>query len=541
MSKSPAGKLELPHIKQLRARNRQLKTHLENRMMERRTRLMEQAAPVAEYVGQFQEMIGEIVKQNNDFMSGGTPGRWQRTKGADWPIVKNETDLAMFRGQSRILCATNLTAQGLINGVLAYAVGPGGFSVRATSKRKNSPAPPDLLEAVEDVIKDFQKRNDWYGGEQPGMEAEFVERTMEDGEVILNLNEEEDGITDARYFEPEQLTQPKGASDQAEYTFGVLVDRKDAAKTRKYFVEYEDGKGDEYEPDEIIHFKNNVKRVVKRGMPDFCFDQYDTVTATAKIRGNLAETAAVQAAIAMVRKHVGADQSLAEDYGTGNSDYQIQNIVTGILMAVERYRPGRREDVGEGFEYGDPPSAANAPNHLLVYSELCKAAGRRYNAPSWLASGDSSDNSYANALAAGTPFVRNIQMRQTRFGNTFQRIYEKVIERRANAGKIRTVKRVWTWEDICALVDITVTPTTPISKSRLENAQANALEIPLGYQSPQKAAEEEGREYEQIAADLNKHAQEMGGGSPLDVKKEDDKPNPSPIPPDPTDPPGVQP
>ena len=142
-----------------------------------------------------------------------------RRDGKNFPIFSNEQELSTLRMQARILCSTNSYAIGLLEGLTSYILGT-GCTYRAISRHKERAAPEELLAAVQDVIDGQLERNQWFGGEQPGLEVEYFWRTLEDGESFLVSYRDQDGDTSFRFAEPEQVTQPMGG-DYREWSFGV--------------------------------------------------------------------------------------------------------------------------------------------------------------------------------------------------------------------------------------------------------------------------------------------------------------------------------
>jgi hypothetical protein len=83
-------------------------------------------------------------------------------------------------------------------------------------------------------------------------------------------------------------------------------------------------------PDELIHFKRNAKRSMKRGMTDYCFDAYDALQLAGRLTVNMADAAAQQAAIVGIREHESADKDQIQQFVDGEADFtQADGFNTG--------------------------------------------------------------------------------------------------------------------------------------------------------------------------------------------------------------------
>jgi len=93
-----------------------------------------------------------------------------RRFGRDFPVYLTELDLQALRFPSRVLCRTNSYAIGMLEGWVSYVAGA-GFASEVQARPGQDVARP-LVNKLQEVIDEFKLRNQWDGGEQPGLEEE---------------------------------------------------------------------------------------------------------------------------------------------------------------------------------------------------------------------------------------------------------------------------------------------------------------------------------------------------------------------------------
>lgn len=474
---------------------------------ERRGRLLE--ALSLDWVTPYVDMLG--LGRREEFPAGLT-SYWQRRYGANYPIYRTEQELALLRMPSRLLAATNTYAQGMLGGLGDYVIST-GYTYRVAKKNNRSDLPDEVIDALQQIVDDTLARNQWHGGEQPSLERELFYRSIEDGEFLLVHYPQEDGWTDFRTAEPEQLTQPP-MTRYEEYSFGIYTEANDVQKPLMYWLQWgsDPSEGEEYEPCEVTHLRRNVKRSMKRGLPDFTFDALDALQLAGRLRTNLGDAAAQQAAIVGVRQHDNASQADIEAFVDGIADFQMNDTPSGVMTPNRMYRRGTWEDVPKGQQYVPGPGANNAAAHLQILDGLLRSGGAKWRAPPWLLSGNITDASYASSLTAENPFVRAILAAQREYKEAFRRPILFALAHRVKTTGLRAGEAVYRWDDIKDQIDLLVEAPTPETRNKLEEAQRASVEIPLGVDSRQQYAQRQGRDYDQIEAD-NKAYQDSQGGS----------------------------
>jgi len=455
-----------------------------------------------------------VDRARKDPAFAGPAGAWMRRYGRNYPIYQTEQELGAYRAGARVLLATNSYAIGLQEGLCSYVIGQ-GFTYRSTAK-PTTKVPDGLVDACQSAIDEFMQREQWYGGEQPGLEEELFNRSCEDGEWFLDHTCDESGYTTVRTVEPEQVTKPPDG-DPLDYSFGVRTARNDVQKPLGYFVFWGDNpsEGEEIRPDDLIHLRRNVKRSMKRGMTDYCFDMYDSLELSSRLRTNMTDAAAQQAAIVGVREHATASKDDIQAFVDGEADFTAADgrgaSATGAQVPNRYYDRGRWEDVAEGLKYVPGPIAGNAPIHIQILQACLRGACVKWNAFEWLGSADASNNSYANALSAESPFSRRVIRVQRPCREAHKRTMLIVLRNRAEAGTLIAAGRAWSWDEVQALIEVQVEAPSPVVRNKLEETQRAAIEIPLSVDSRQRYCQEQGRDYDQIAQDNEEFMDETGG------------------------------
>jgi hypothetical protein len=376
------------------------------------------------------------------------------------------------------------------------------------------------VRAVQRAIDNFVEENSW-----KEMEQELFFRSREDGEAFLRFFPQDSGSLQIRTMEPEQVIQPPDSTFD-EWSYGIQTDIDDVFEIKAYYAHYSapggvsmlrDGVYGEIIPaDQVVHIKCNVKRAIKRGLPDLSFDTLETFSQGSKLRRNMGEGAAVQSAIAAVRQHDAASSSQVETFAQSAIDYSMQLPFGGRQQDYSRIDAGSFLDIPKGMNYIPPPGAINASAHLSIYEALLRAAGTRHNAPEWLVSGDASNNNYASSLTAESPFLRNCQRLQSFMKRPFLRVITEAVKNAIDAGRLP--------KDTLKLVEIVATPPTVETRNRGEEASANQVYSGLGVKSRQTIAQEIGLDWEREAKEIEAYNERFGKDGQGPEKGEDTPP-----------------
>lgn len=426
-----------------------------------------------------------------------------RRAGSNFPFWMSESQLSIIRASSRLIVTMNPAAYGLLNGLTSYVIGS-GFTYRAVPI-EGMEADEKLVRAVQKTIDRFIDENSW-----KEMEQEMFFRSREDGECFLRMFPQQSGVLQVRTVEPEQVIQPPNSTFE-EWSYGIQTEKDDLFDIKAYFVHYmapggvkmEDGvTGEVVDAEDMIHIKANVKRAIKRGLPDLSFDTLETFSLASKLRRNMGEGAAVQAAIAAVRQHDTASASQVETFVQQAIDYSLNIPFNGRQQDYTKIDAGSFLDIPKGMNYIPPPGAANANAHLAIHSALLRAAGTRHNAPEWLVSGDASNNNYASSLTAESPFLRNCQRLQSFMSRSFKRVMVTAVKNAIEAGRLPS--------NALKMVEVTVSPPTVETRNRAEEANSNKTYVDLGVKSRQRVAQELGYDWKKEAAEIEDYNEKFG-------------------------------
>jgi len=417
--------------KSARRQIRELREQQELAYLKRANARRMQEDTMDQWLGPYLELI---QRETRDWAPIGVLGRQSRKGGKDFPVFRNEIDLRLLRSAARIICATNIYAIGLLEGLTSYVIGC-GFTYKGVADNDKYPG---MAEGIQTRVDKFLNRNqfggndtadmafadaDYDAGEQPSFEEELFKRWRVDGEAIALSTYNPDGTTDVRFIEPDQLVQPPGrqfvdcpayvgdtnGGDFNQWGFGIYTLPEDTQNPLAYYIQWGDSssQGKIYYPNEVTFIRANSWRTVKRGVTDFCFDVADTFRLGTLLRGNIGEGAAQRATIVGVTQNPVGTKAEIQGYNDADGDYTRERFGSnsGTFDWVKRYTAGRWEDMTGGKEYVQGPGAGNDQYHLMVLQGILRAAAVRWNATEWLTSGDSSQNSFANSLTANSQFV----------------------------------------------------------------------------------------------------------------------------------------
>ena len=428
-----------------------------------------------------------------------TDRRW----GSNFPFWTSEAQLSLIRAQARLVVAMNPNAYGLLNGLTSYVIGS-GFQYRITA-RPGTGADDSVIASAQRIVDKFIEQNAW-----AEMEQELFWRSREDGEFFLRLFPQQSGQLHVRTVEPEQIVQPSGGTFQ-EWSYGIQTEPDDVFAITNYHVHYlAPGGQDETSPtngeivpaNEIIHVKCNVKRSIKRGLSDFSYDTLEAFQQAGKLRRNMGEGAAVQAAIAAIRQHETSTSGQVETFIQQAVDYSISDPTTGRAQDFQKLEAGSFLDIPKGMAYVPPPGATNAAAHLSIAQALLRTAGNRHNAPEWLTSSDASNNNYASSLTAESPFLRNCLRLQEIYRRPFVRVIRAAIVAAMRAGILPS--------NILSQIEIMATPPSVETRDKAAEAAANQIYMATHVKSPQIVADELGVDWERNVSDWEAYADDFG-------------------------------
>lgn len=462
-----------------------------------------ETAQVPDWVGSYVDLLDRYRDGQNLLTPITTPN--DRRYGRNFPLWQTEQELNLLRAPARVLCATNTYAQGLLRGLRCFVINT-GYTVRAVPK-PGCDVPKAELDRVHAILEEFDDRSDW--GE---WEREFFWRSREDGDAFLRTFLTDDGVTEVRSVEPEQILQPPN-TDLKDWSFGIRTDPEDVQTPLEYWVAdlYDLPNGEEVDAGEIIHFKANTKRSIKRGCTDFAFSAYDALNIADKLRRNMGEGAAVREAIAGVREHQTASIGQVTTFQQAQVDYTRSDPVTGRSTDYAKVQPGTILDMDANTQWKPGPTSADATASVQILDALCRGAAAKWNAPEWLVSSNAQNmGAYTSSLVAESPFVIGVQTEQQKYVRSYKRMKMTVLQNAVKAGKLS--------QRVLDRINLQVEAPSPVHRDQLAEAQGNIIRVQGGWKSRQSVAQEEGLDWDQEQTNIEEYNERTGGaGLPLQM------------------------
>jgi len=508
--------------REVRGHVRELEYAARTRELERRAHLLE-AVDTTDWVSPYLEIFDRFRTEPMIFAAS---GYMSRRHGRNAPLARSESELRLLRVPAELLVSTNTYAQGLIEGLTSYVIGSGLTFSASTNVEvpESEPWVKALKAAAQRVLDNHVKRNQYHGGEQPGLIEEAFQRSRIAGEMIIVGYPQSDGTVEERIMESDQLTQPPG-TDFREWGFGVCTRPDDAQRHLAYWLQHGDtpADGEEYAADEVSFLRVNVPRNVKRGIPDFAFDAYDAMNLAGRLRTAMAHGTAERAAHSIVTKMTATTADRVNDFRTRNADYQRIDPVTGRQMNVNRVRPGTRLTIGANEDFVSMPGGD--PTAIAVLNACILSAGGRWNAPPWLYGGDAAaTTSYASSLTAESPFVRTTLRRQRPICEVFKgRAWYALRHWCAIHGGLKIVMpdgvtRLIPWDVVERVIEVQVEAPSPVSADPLRDEQVREVRNRAGVLSVKTWQQQAGLDPDQEQTNFDAYRERNPqAGTPLTV------------------------
>jgi len=488
---------DLTQLRAARAKRRLLEEELRLRSLEglKRRVALRESAEAWEWLDPYSDILGRLGSADGWAEGYLISTAADRRYGAFWPFWRSWQEHARLRAAARVLYTMSPTVSGALDGICSYVVNTGHKPKAAEKPGRNAPA--SLVAACQEVIDEFEKHNE-FGTKQ----QELFVKTQRDGDCFVRGFVQNDGMMVARVVGGEYVVEPVDL-DLETQSYGIETDEEDTQTVEGYHVAYDGNNADaEYVPgDEMLMFKVNVDGDVKRGLTDLSFGTYDLFKSGTRLLENTSEGTAIQAAIAMVRQHTGSGANEVSEFVSGSADRQRRDAASGQMRSESRYTPGRIEDIPENVNYVAPPFMANAQAAVAVLQAVLRGAGRKWGTPEGFISGDDSNNNFASALVAEAPFSRRCSRSQQYYSPRFLAVYESALKAKCDRRKLRVNGRVWSWEEVKALITITVEPPSLQVRDSLKEAQEAQIHLGMGTTSRQKICQQAGNDWGEISRD----------------------------------------
>ena len=411
---------------------------------------------------------------------------------------RTEQELWEIQAVGEILATRNSHCIGLLRALTNYVIGT-GLNYSVVAKDADDTIAQEMAECGQHEVDRFIAENQW-----SEWEREIFHRSRRHGEAIIRLFDGED-VLQVRSVEPRMVCQPMGANEP-EWSFGVHSDPEDQQRILGYWISYsmDPAKGEEVEACEIVHYKINVDRMVRRGLSDF-FAVSGEADSIKKLLRNVSHGAAMLACIAWVEQFTTASKSEVESFADSVKSHQTRDPRSGQTIRQERLYPGTVARIGAGKSYQPPPLAsANTMNFLEIARAGRQALCTRWNAPESL-SGDASNGSFSSLAVAESPFVIGAQVEQGFYLSRNKQVVVRALVHAIRRGRLPA--------DFFQRCDLKVEGRKLIVRDPLQQAQVNQIELQSGVLSPQTWAQENERNWELEAAEILR-ARQMGVGPP---------------------------
>lgn len=411
-------------------------------------------------------------------------------------LVHNEQELRDIRALARLLTTSDPMSVGIVEKLTNYVIRTGYTYTVEAEEDANPPA--GLVQAVDRVLDEFRDLNDW----DNDLDREIFRVAHEDGDLAVALYADEWGQTLVRTIDADQIQSPSEQPPcDRDWSYGVDTAANDVQRVFGYWVAWED-KLEWMPAAQIEHIRLNVRRTYKRGLSDF-YPVYKKLTDCAKLDRNMTMGAAIQAAIAYIKKlppgtsHSGASsiQSLnatnteTRRYHTGDRTVYTQKFDPGTILTV----------VGTDYIHG-PMGQSNAPTYLSVLQNGWRLVAARWSMPEHVATSDASNNNYASILEAGAPFVLYCEQQQRLFSKRFLRIIWKAVWNAYCAGRFAAFRV--SWQDLLNLINIEAVPPDVSHRDRKAETDRRAVLLDKRVISLRQFRQEEGYDPDEMAREV---------------------------------------
>ena len=314
--------------------------------------------------------------------------------------------------------------------------------------------------------------------------AEFGRRVWRDGEQFTRKFSDRTWPPQVRFIDPELIGDPVGAEEKNK---GIKTDPKDIC-TPILYTELARGTNEElttHRADRVWHTKIDVDSTEKRGLSRFNSAVISTENLVKTIQNEFKHRNA-QTAIVLIRK-VQSGRALTNmfSHSQNNQPGTFQQS-SGAFGAVdmENYPSGSIITTGGNVDYEFRTPQSNAGDGSIIVKllvlQLAACTGFTYT----MLTGDSSNNSTANAGVEETPVMQMILAERQFFKNHLTDLFKWVIERAVSNGRISGVSRAARiWERY----DLEFKWGRLVSRDPLRDVQAATNAVMARVWSPQEA------------------------------------------------------
>jgi hypothetical protein len=376
---------------------------------------------------------------------------WQEIGQVAGNAVLPMEQLDAIRDECRALALVNEFAINGHENRISYIVGSGhGYTV---APKQGIEISEDRLQGAQDIIDEFVDEADWRTRQQ-----EIVRRKDRDGEAFLRFFPTQEGFY-IRFVEPEDVKTPNIHGNDPNESQGIRTAPGDVETVRGYWIN-----GEVARPSEIQHRKLGVDFNVKRGLPLY-YSVRKNLKRAEKLLRNMSTVAGVQAAIAMIRKHMAGTKTSIEDMVTSTADASITSQKTGTTSYHRQYPAGTVLDVLQGTEYDFPSHAIDAGRFVTILQAELRAVASRLVMPEFMLTSDASNANYASTMVAEGPAVKMFTRMQWEMIEDDRQVMNRVLDAAVDRGRLDL--------EIRAQIELDVQPPTIAVRDREKEVAAD--------------------------------------------------------------------
>lgn len=312
-------------------------------------------------------------------------------------------------------------------------------------------------------------------------------RFHRDGETFIRLFPQDDGYCLFRFVSPSSVTTPTKWKAEPSADYGIKTQEDDVETIDWYFIDE-----DEVDYYEVQHRKANVDMDVKRGLSTlYCIGE--NADRARDLLRNMSVVSAMQASIAMIRKHKNASSTAISNFANNTSTFRATHPSTGETIRGKKMRPGSVLDVKDNVDYEFPTIGLNPSAPTAVLGAELRAIASSRSMPEYMVGSDASNANYSSTMEAGTPAVRYFESEQEEVVEADLELIWAAVEYAIQVGKLPP--------DVVEVCEIDVDAPQIISRNDLEIAQANDIYLRNRTKSPQTTAAELGYDPAKVQAD----------------------------------------
>jgi hypothetical protein len=442
------------------------------------------------------------------------------TEGRYRPYYENAQDLRRMMAEWRAIARLPI-AKSAIRKLGDYIIGNGwDFTVQPRKQYKKDAGAIQLAKRLQSVVDKILDYNRFIGN----MDREIHKASIVDGNTFVTLYPEGNCIrmelTDPGCIcEPvnkaplEKMTRTNGQLNAwwhgIHTTYSHTLKRDDVSRPLGYHAVYDrlGSDWDYLEARQVKHIKRNVNASLARmGVGDFYFVMNE-LNSEAKIRRNTADGVAALAAIIMIREHAeGVSRSTIENMVStrATNDYQKQTKYGSVTAYQEQLQPGTVKDVSAGMKHFlGPMGTLNQPVYIEISNAILRILGSIWSMAGFMMTGDASEGSYSNFLVAESPFVKYCEHEQGVYGQHYEEILWMSLRLLRDCGQLG-----YDWAQIAATIEIVSEYTSPASRDKLQQAQANQILNEAGILSDRGWAADMGLDYDDEQEQIAKQPKE---------------------------------